>query len=163
MFYVGHYADDGHPLWWPWVARPADAHADWVFVRQKFPHHFLVHNCHQWLLFAVQGGEVATHAQGNLHHVEVITHHRKGLYLGLAPHGHRRASVDDDTVAHIIPAERYISYHPCLHAWERIQAGKQLAAKLGLFGDFAVSRLGQLEIHRHYVRGIETGVHRAQP
>ena len=38
MFYVGHYADDGHPLWWPCVARPADAHADWVFARQKFPH-----------------------------------------------------------------------------------------------------------------------------
>ena len=128
MFYVARHADDGHPLWWPRIARPADTHADWVFVRQKFPHHFLVYNCHQWLLFAIQGGEVAPRTQGNLHHVEVIAHHRKGLHLGLTPHGHRGASVDDETVAHIIPAERYISHHRCLHAWERIQAGEQLAA-----------------------------------
>src|SRR5882757_6623640 len=114
MFHVAHDTDDGHPSWRTCVARPADTHADWVFVRQKFPHHFLVYNGHQWLLFAVQGGEVAPPAQRNLHHVEVITHHRKSLYLGLDPHGHRRASVDDQAVAHIIPAERYVSHHRCL-------------------------------------------------
>jgi len=40
---------------------------------------------------------------------------------------------------------------------------RKLAAELGLFGDFGVPRRGQLEIHRHYVGGIETGVHGAQP
>lgn len=77
MFHVAHHADDGHPSWRPCVARPADAHADWVFVRDKFPHHFLVHNC---LPFVVQGGELATRAQGNLHHVEVIAHHHRNRF-----------------------------------------------------------------------------------
>src|SRR5215471_20880715 len=107
MFHIADYADDGHPSWQVCVSRPADPHADWVFVREEFPHHFLVHNCHQWLLFAIRSGELATGAQLNLHHAEVVPHYGKGLHVGLTPHGHRRPSVDDETVAHIIPAEGY--------------------------------------------------------
>src|SRR5215469_12342736 len=117
MFHVAHHADDGHPSWQLGVSGPANAHADGVFVREEFPHHFLVHNCHQWLPFAVQGGELATSDQGNLHHVEVVAHHRKGLHLGLTPYGHWRTAVDNETVAHIIPAERYVAHHRHLQAW----------------------------------------------
>src|ERR1700704_3916240 len=151
MFYISSHTDDGHPTWRPCVARPLDAHAEWVFVREELPHHFLVHNRHQRLPLAVQGGEFATRAQRNLHHLEVIAHHGKGLHFRLTPHCHWRGSVNDDTVAHIVPAERYIAPHWRLHARQRIQTGEQLAAELGLFGGFAVARRRQLQIHRHYV------------
>jgi hypothetical protein len=66
-------------------------------------------------------------------------------------------------MVHIVSAERNIGHHRCLQAGQGIQASEQLAAELRLFGDLAVPHRRQLEIHRHYVRGIEPGIHRAQP
>src|SRR5215475_784599 len=116
MFHVADHADDGDPTPRPAVARPTDARTDRVVSRKELLNEFLVCDRDQRLPFAIHFGEVATRAQRNSHNFEVITHHGKGLDLGLITLRNWRTPIDDETVAHIISTERNIGDHPDLHA-----------------------------------------------
>src|SRR5215831_11459280 len=107
MFHVADHADDGDPARRPAVARPTDARTDRVLPRKELPNEFLVCDRDQRLPFAIHFSEVAARAQRNLHHLEVLTHHGKGLDLGLITLRNWSAPIDDEGV-HIISTERNI-------------------------------------------------------
>src|SRR6516225_5190317 len=162
MFHVADHADDRDPTRRPGVTRPTDARTDRVVTRKELPNEFLVCDRDQRLPFAIHFSEVATRTQGNLHRSEVLTHHGKGLYLGLITLRNRRTPIDDEIVFHIISTERNIGDHSNLHARQRIQASQQVAAELCPLGNFGITSGWQLEVHGHYAGRVEPWIHGTQ-